>query len=180
MLLFPDGRIASRGWRAVLWVCVAVDAAFVCALGLFALTTIIGAPVSIGLDGQLSAMSNVNGLSGNPFGAAFLALFPFLLATLVVAAAGLIANMRRSHGERRQQLKWFIYAAALSAIGFGLYEVSVFTVGPSTALAQGASVLVIPASAHSRSAPPWRCSNTTFTTSMSSSAAPSCTARWQP
>jgi signal transduction histidine kinase len=143
MLLFPDGRIASRGWRAVLWACVAIDAAFVCALGLFALTTIIGAPVSIGLDGQLSAMSTVNGVSGNGFGAAFLALFPFLLATLVVAAAGLITNTRRSHGERRQQLKWFMYAAALSAIGLGVYQVSVFTVGPSTALAQTGSVLVI-------------------------------------
>jgi signal transduction histidine kinase len=143
LLLFPDGRIASRGWRAVLWACVAVDAAFVCALGLFALTTIIGAPVSIGLDGQLSVMSNSGGISGNPFGAAFLALFPFLLATLVVAAAGLITNTRRSQGERRQQLKWFMYAAALSAIGLGVYEVGVFTVGPSTALAQAGSVLVI-------------------------------------
>jgi signal transduction histidine kinase len=143
MLLFPDGRIASRGWRAVLWACVAVDAAFVCSLGLFALTTISGAPVSIGLDGQLSAMSNVSGVSGNAFGAAFLALFPFLLATLVLAAVGLITNTRRSQGERRQQLKWFMYAAALSAIGLGVYEVSVFTAGPSTALAQAGSVLVI-------------------------------------
>ena len=143
LLLFPDGRLVSRGWRAVLWACIAVDAAFVCALGLFALTTIIGAPVSIGLDGQLSAMSKVNGVSGNPFGAAFLALFPFLLATLVVAAAGLITNTRRSHGERRQQLKWFMYAAALSAIGLGVYEVSVFTMGPSTGLAQAGSFLVI-------------------------------------
>src|SRR5579859_4776835 len=143
MLLFPDGRIASRRWLVALWACVAVDAAFVCALGLFALTTIIGAPVSIGLDGQLSAMSDVGGVSGNAFGAAFLALFPFLLGTLVVAAAGLITNTRRSHGERRQQLKWFMYAAELSAIGLGVYEVSVFTVGPSTALAQAGSVLVI-------------------------------------
>ena len=36
-----------------------------------------------------------------------------------------------------------MYAAALSAIGLGVYEVSVFTVGPSTALAQAGSVLVI-------------------------------------
>ena len=143
MLLFPDGRIRSRGWRAVLWVCVAVDAAFVCALGLFALTIIVGAPVSIGLDGQLSAMTNVDGVSGHPFGSAFLALFPFLLATLVVAAAGLISNTRHSHGERRQQLKWFMYAAALSAIGLGVYEVSVFTMGPSAALAQAGSFMVI-------------------------------------
>jgi hypothetical protein len=65
------------------------------------LTTIVGAPVSVGLGGQLSAMSAVAVVSTNRFGVAFLALFPFVLATLVIGAAGLIANTRRSRGERR-------------------------------------------------------------------------------
>jgi signal transduction histidine kinase len=143
MLLFPDGGTASRRWRFALWACVAVDTAFVCALGLFALTTIVGAPVSVGLDGQLSAMNTVAFVSTDRFGFAFLALFPFLLATLVVGTAGLIANTRRSQGDRRQQLKWFMYAAALSAGGLAVYEVSQFTVGTSATLTQAGSALII-------------------------------------
>lgn len=143
MLLFPDGRIASRRWRFALWACVGADAAFVCALGLFALKTIVGAPVTIGLDGQLSVMSTVSVVARDRFGVAFLALFPFVLATLVVGAAGLIANTRRSHGDRRQQLKWFMYAAALSAGGLAVFEVSQFTVGPSATLTQAGSALII-------------------------------------
>jgi signal transduction histidine kinase len=143
MLLFPDGRIASRRWRLALWACVAADAAFVCALGLFALTTIAGAPVTVGLDGQLSVMSTVSMVQTDRFGVAFLALFPFVLATLVIGAAGLITNTRRSYGDRRQQLKWFMYAAALSAGGLAVYQVSQFTVGTSATLTQAGSALLI-------------------------------------
>jgi signal transduction histidine kinase len=143
MLLFPDGRIASRRWRFALWACVAADAAFVCAQGLFALTTITGAPVSVGPDGQLSVMSAVSLVSTDRFGVAFLALFPFVLASLVVGAVGLITNTRRSQGDRRQQLKWFMYAAALSAGGLAVYEVSQFTVGTSAAFTQAGSALII-------------------------------------
>ena len=143
MLLFPDGRIASRRWRLALWACVVADAAFVCALGLFALTTIAGAPVSVGPDGQLSVMSAVPLVSTDRFGVAFLSLFPLVLASLVIGAAGLIANTRRSQGDRRQQLKWFMYAAALSASGLAVYEVSQFTVGTSATITQVGSALII-------------------------------------
>jgi signal transduction histidine kinase len=140
VLLFPDGRPASRRWGIALWICVAIDAAFVCALGLFTLTTVASGPVSIGLDGQLSALSTA-GVHGG-FGTAFLATFPLLLVSVVVAAAGLVVNTRRSQGERRQQLKWFMYAAALSAAGLAVYEVTQLTLG-SSAATQAASVLFI-------------------------------------
>jgi signal transduction histidine kinase len=143
MLLFPDGRIASRRWRIGLWACIAADAAFVCALGLVALTAVMRAPITISLDGQLSALNAGAGPSTNGFRVAFLALFPFLPATLVVAAAGLITNTRRSQGERRQQLKWFMYAAALSAAGLAIYGVSQLTLGTSAAATQAGTALVI-------------------------------------
>ncbi len=86
---------------------------------------------------------STNAVTATGTGVAFLALFPLLLATLVVGAAGLITNTRRSQGDRRQQLKWFMYAAALSAGGLAVYEVSQFTVGASAALTQAASALLI-------------------------------------
>jgi signal transduction histidine kinase len=140
VLLFPDGRPASRRWGIALWACVALDAVFVCALGLYTLTTVLRGPVSLGLDGQLSELSTA-GVPGS-LGTAFLALFPLALVTLVVAAAGLVVNTRRSQGERRQQLKWFMYAATLSAAGLAVYEVTQLAVG-SSAVTQAASVLFI-------------------------------------
>jgi len=144
VLLFPDGRIASPRWKVVLWACIAGDAAFVGAQALFALSSVMHGPVSLGIDGQLSKFSGT-GLSHstNGFGRAFLALFPLLPLSFVLAAAGLITNTLRSRGERRQQLKWFMFAAALAAAGLVLYAVSQLTFGTSAATQAASAVAML-------------------------------------
>ena len=42
----------------MLWICVVLDMVFIGAQALFALTTVTGAPVSLGLDGQVSVLSD--------------------------------------------------------------------------------------------------------------------------
>ena len=151
MLLFPDGHLRSRRWKAVLWACVVLDGVFVCAEALFILTTVVGGPVSIGLDGQVSALGGscvgctTTGQTG--FGDAFLASFPLLPLTLALGAAGLITNTIHSQGERRQQMKWFMCAAALSAVALAMYGVSQFTsgAGPATQAASAITILGIAA-----------------------------------
>src|SRR6202049_4948871 len=144
VLLFPDGRIASPRWKVVLWACIAGDAAFVGAQALFALSSVMHGPVSLGIDGQLSKFSGT-GLSHstNGCGRAFLALFPLLPLSFVLAAAGLITNTLRSRGERRQQLKWFMFAAALAAAGLVLYAVSQLTFGTSAATQAASAVAML-------------------------------------
>ena len=147
LLLFPDGHARSPRWKVVLWACVVLDAVFVGAQALFVLTTVVGAPVSIGLDGQVTALGgscvscSTEGYTG--FQDAFLASFPLLALTLVLGAAGLISNTVHSQGERRQQMKWVMCAAALSAAGLAVFGVSQFTIGagPATQAASAVTIL---------------------------------------
>ncbi len=105
LLLFPDGRLLSPRWRPVLWVAIISGLA----------------------EMACSALSDVN-FSSNfphlrdpvtvvaPLGTAFnLAQFAGTLV-LPAAAVAMIVRFRRSGQEQRLQLKWFMYAAAVSAL----------------------------------------------------------------
>jgi signal transduction histidine kinase len=143
-LLFPDGHVRSHRWTVVLWVCVALDVVFVGAQALFVLTTVVGVPVSIGLDGQVSQVSSgCAGCASPRFYNLFILLFPLAPLTLVLGAAGLVTNTIRSQGERRQQMKWFMYGAALSAFGFALFAASqlAFGTGPVEQAASAVAVV---------------------------------------
>ncbi len=134
VLLFPDGHALSRRWKRVLLACIAANAIFVCAQALAALAVVVSGPISLSPSGELGAF----GQTCAPCPAkgsftAFAVLFPLLPVTFVLAAAGLITNTVRSQGERRQQMKWLMYAAALSAAGFAMYVVSRYTSGTSAA-----------------------------------------------
>ncbi|HTQ95084.1 MAG TPA: hypothetical protein VMK84_36880 [Streptosporangiaceae bacterium] len=103
-LLFPDGRPPSPRWRPVVWAAVAAGLA----------------------DAVSSAISDVN-FSANfkhlrdpvvliaPLGTVdnlATSVGPFVF---LAGAVSIIVRFRRSGQEQRQQLKWFMYAAALSA-----------------------------------------------------------------
>jgi signal transduction histidine kinase len=144
VLLFPDGHVRSQRWKVVLWICVALDAVFVGAQALFALTGVVGVPVSIGLDGQLSEISNAcAGCANKGFYNAFLLLVPLAPLTLVLGTAGLVTNTINSQGERRQQMKWFMYGAALSAFGFALFVASQIAFGTGPAEQAASAVAVV-------------------------------------
>ncbi len=109
VLLFPDGRLPSRRWRVVAWLCAAV---------------LISTSASEAFSpGRLAEAPNVT----NPFGieAARSALelvntASFLLLPLcfVASALSMVLRFWRSTGEERQQIKWFATAAALLALVF--------------------------------------------------------------
>ncbi len=104
-LLFPDGRLPSPRWRPVVWVAV------ICGLA----------------EMVCSAVSDVN-FSSNfprlrdpvrlvaPLGTAYNAVTGIQTLVFVAGAASLIVRFRRSGQEQRLQLKWFMYASAVSAV----------------------------------------------------------------
>ena len=104
-LLFPDGRLPSPRWWPV------VSVAVIC--GLAAMVC--------------SAVSDVN-FSSNfprlrdpvmlvaPLGTAYNAATGIQTLVFVAGAASLIVRFRRSGQEHRLQLKWFMYASAVSAV----------------------------------------------------------------
>jgi hypothetical protein len=104
-LLFPGGRLLSRRWRPVVWLNF-----LAIALGL-AWNFSPGPIENLGL----LVVENPLGVAGvgvflEPLGAVG---FLLALAAVIAGAASLIVRLRRSRGEERQQLKWFVFAGAL-------------------------------------------------------------------
>ena len=91
VLLFPDGRLPSRRWRP----------AAVLAGILLAIATILRAIMTAIRPTDPAAFTGLAGI--------------LLLVTLVTALTGIIVKYRRAGPERRQQIKWLAYAAAIVA-----------------------------------------------------------------
>jgi hypothetical protein len=103
-LLFPDGRPPSRRWRPVVWV-----AAGTIVLGTVSFALLPG-PLDnypsvdnpIGIDGARGILETL--LSAGAL---------VMVATLFAGIASLVVRLRHSRGTERQQLKWFVYGAAM-------------------------------------------------------------------
>jgi signal transduction histidine kinase len=127
-LLFPDGRLPSPRWRIFAWLA-----------GIFEFLAVAGFALAPGpLEGYRIL---------NPFGVpALRGLGQFvagpsillILALGLASVASLLLRYRRADGERRQQIKWFAFAAALMVTWFlasaileavGLFNPVVDTVG---------------------------------------------------
>ncbi len=109
LLLFPDGRPLSPRWRPFVW------------LNLIAVGLILAFAFKPGpIDTSLLDISNPFGIQGA--GALLEALgISGIFLTLAVAVAGavsLVIRLRRSHGDERQQLKWFAFAGAICCAAF--------------------------------------------------------------
>jgi len=108
---FPTGRVQSRRWARFMWVYWAI--------------TIVYVTVSITQPGPLQLLPDLQ----NPFGfgpdlRAGRPIAPILSVVTVVvfiALAGSMTTRYRSAGRvERQQLKWFVLALGLSAIGLAI------------------------------------------------------------
>ena len=105
LLLFPHGRLLSPRWRPVAWLAAAVTIA----------TTVLLAIVPWDLlDPGVPAQNPVGVESLGYLGIA--PPIPIILIgipTTLLSVASLVLRFRRSRGEERQQLKWFVYAGVL-------------------------------------------------------------------
>jgi signal transduction histidine kinase len=103
-LLFPTGEPLNDRWRWVVRIAVVLSTAY--AIG----SLLDDAPLQV-----LSRFSTVRNPVGVPAlkGFSNYAFLPILLL-LLIGAVGLLVRLRRSHGDERQQLKWFVYAVAVS------------------------------------------------------------------
>jgi len=113
VLLFPNGRLLSRSWRAVVW--LAVGGSAMTAL-LFATSPGRISPYRIsnpfGIEGILRSILKLLGSLG----------MATLLVCCVLAVISVFVRLQSAEGEERQQIKWFAYAAAvlLSTFFLGL------------------------------------------------------------
>jgi hypothetical protein len=108
-LLFPDGRLPSRRWRPVAWLS-AVPIALLCG------------PIAI-LYWPLRGPALVEpGDFSQPTPGALAVLYSMvgglMLLCGLACALALLLRFRRAHGVERQQLKWFVFAAAVTLIAW--------------------------------------------------------------
>jgi hypothetical protein len=110
LLLFPTGRPLNPRWRPVLY-----------GVGAFGVFGLVVDSIQPGPFDGWPTIANPLALSGAAGRAAAdlqpLVGIPFCLLFLA-AAACLVLRLRRSRGLERQQIKWVVYAACLTAAAF--------------------------------------------------------------
>jgi hypothetical protein len=115
LLLFPDGRLLSRRWRFVVWVnLVAVLLIFAWSFepGQIESLGLLKVPNPFGVAGA-DALLNTLGEIG----------FFLVLAVAIAGAISLVIRYRRSRGDERQQIKWFVFAGAIFCAVFAVAPV---------------------------------------------------------
>ena len=108
ILLFPDGRLASRFWGWALKAYCTIFAFEVVALAVATAEAFAGHPVHVDSTGGLAATDNPAGWYATSFHLGLLALLALMLSFI----GRQVLSWRRSSGERRQQLKWLASGAA--------------------------------------------------------------------
>jgi hypothetical protein len=111
-LLFPTGHPPSPRWRFPAWFAVAfmVLSGIGNALMPGPLSNIprIGNP--IGLTGQTALLNNLANLGAVP-----------LIIAVIGAVSSLVVRFRRTRGQERQQLKWFLFGGVLFIVPFMIH-----------------------------------------------------------
>jgi hypothetical protein len=110
-LLFPDGRLPSRRWLPVA-VLPGIGVLSIVVLGALA-DTLVVEPVVEGVHYRIENPIGIEGLGDIEGLPVFGVLDGLLLVGIVGAVASVVVRFRRSRGVERQQMKWFVYAAAL-------------------------------------------------------------------
>jgi len=101
LVLFPDGRLSSPGRR---WIFLTgVAGAVIGFVGVTLAPTLYQSEVPNPLVTDAKRASDLTGGIG----------FLLVVTAGVAAVVSLIGRFRRSRGEERQQMKWFVYAAGL-------------------------------------------------------------------
>ena len=129
-LLFPDGRLPSRGWRPLAWLSGTV---------IMLVSIFVG--LAPGPLQNLGGIRNPFGLEGYPWvEAAGYFVLPLLPLCMLASVFSLVMRYRRSRGEERQQIKWIAFAASFVGLLYLIAMVCAF-IFPSGAWFQAGSPL---------------------------------------
>ena len=104
LLLFPDGRLPSPRWRPVVWVVIIDWLALMVCPGLS----------DVNFSSNFPRLRDPVMLVA-PLGTAYNLAEVVWTLVFLAGAAAMIVRFRRSGREQRLQLKWFMYASAVSA-----------------------------------------------------------------
>ncbi len=117
LLLFPDGRLPSRRWLPVAWICALGIVLMTAGLGLGALQMGGRELVRRLIEGTEVVPVEGGGLAGTLNGLGHILVFLGFAAAVV----SLFVRRWRATQTERQQLKWFAYGAAMFALAILSY-----------------------------------------------------------
>jgi uncharacterized membrane protein YgdD (TMEM256/DUF423 family) len=112
ILLFPDGRLPSRGWRWVMWAYLPVAACWPVSIYTVAIGAVAAGDIRVVPGGDLRIIDYPAG------SAAWLAtletvILPVLALFWLLFVLRQVLSWRRADGVRRQQLKWLMTGTAV-------------------------------------------------------------------
>jgi hypothetical protein len=126
ILLFPDGRLASRRWRWALRVYAVAGALASMAVFAPAVSAVASHDVRVDAFGDIIASGHAR---GGPLAAAEVLGLCVILALWLSFVGHQVLSWRRAAGEQRQQLKWLATGGAVTlvviAVSFGISSTSV-------------------------------------------------------
>ena len=131
LLLFPDGRLPSRGWLVAVGLVVVLNA------GELVLSGLQPGPLE-----EFSSLRNPLGMEG----AGWMRDVDFDIGAnllLLVAVAGLLVKRRRATPEMRRQLRAFLFALALVALAIAGIGTVQWVTSSETVAVVGASIVVV-------------------------------------
>jgi hypothetical protein len=130
VLLFPDGRLASRWWRSALRIYAVTFALLVLATCAAIAGALAAHPIRVDTTGGLAAVDDPVGWFKVVQGPLMVVIVGLSLAFIARQAL----SWRRSSGDRRQQLKWLASGAAVTIICLFLAGSFSTSGGPKTLL----------------------------------------------
>ncbi|MGH3235602.1 MAG: hypothetical protein ACRDOH_20590 [Streptosporangiaceae bacterium] len=136
LLLFPDGRLAWRRWRWVLGTYAVLGACATAASFSPAIAAVASHDIHLDSSGEVISQGHA---PGGPAAAAQVLVLAAIGAIWLSFLARQALSWRRAGGERRQQLKWLAYGAAIALVFFAVYG-AVSTVSSTSVLYQLLSI----------------------------------------
>ena len=116
ILLFPDGYLPGPRWRWVVWAYAGLVACVMAVAVANAIAPVADHDIRLDSSGNLTSSGHLPGWLANP-PAWIDAVVVVGLAGIVLSALGLqVLSWRRATGERRQQLKWLAFGAAVTVV----------------------------------------------------------------
>lgn len=110
IMLFPDGRIASRRWRWALWLYVGVCALIVISTGVADAGAFTDRHIQVDSTGELTAY---NQNAGHNLAALLFPVYAVLALAFVIRQ---FFVYRHATGERHQQLKWLMAGGVIGIL----------------------------------------------------------------
>jgi hypothetical protein len=114
ILLFPDGRLASRRWRWALWAYAGLSVYVLAIVAAPVIAALAGHDVHLDTAGNLTNAGQLGGWLGNPPAWLIVPVFAAIVMLGLSFVAHQVLSWRHAAGERRQQLKWLACGAAVA------------------------------------------------------------------